>query len=311
MWFIFALITTLCWGAADVFYKSGADENDSCSHLKTSVVVGLIMGAHAIFTLIAKHVSYNPINMLIYLPVSAMYILSMTVGYFGLRYLELSISSPIQNSSGVVAGIMSFLFLKQAIDGISLTGIIFIVIGVIWLGVIEKQIQSDDSISNDKKYRIGFAAFFMPIIYCIIDALGTFLDGYYLDDFSSTPLADVTKSNFEDVANISYELTFLLAAIILIAYIKFIKKDKVFSGLKTPPRFAAAAFETLGQATYVYALSGGKAAVAAPMIGSYCIFSIIFSAVFLKERLKLNQYITISLVCIGIILLGIAEGLAG
>lgn len=311
MWFIFALITTLCWGAADLFYKGGADENDSYSHLKTSVAVGLIMGAHAIFTLITKNIAYNPINILVYFPVSAMYILSMTVGYFGLRYLELSISSPIQNSSGVVAGIMSLIFLKQAIDKISLVGIAFIFVGVIWLGVIEKQLQSDDSLDNDKKYRIGFAAFFMPIIYCIIDALGTFLDGYYLDDFSTSPLIGITPNNFEDVANISYELTFLICALLLIVYIKLIKKKPVFKELKTAPRFAAAAFETLGQATYVYALSGGKAAVAAPMIGSYCIFSVIFSAIFLKERLKLNQYITIGLVCFGILLLGVAEGIAG
>lgn len=310
MWFIFALITTLCWGAADLFYKSGADENDSCSHLKTSVMVGLVMGAHAIFTLISKHISYNPVNILVYFPVSAMYILSMTVGYFGLRYLELSISSPIQNSSGVVAGLMSLIILKQPIDRISFVGIVFIFVGVIWLGFIEKQIQSDVNLSDDKKYRIGFAAFFMPIIYCVIDSLGTFLDGYYLDDFASSPLKSITESNFEDVANISYELTFLICAVLLILYIKFVKKDSVFKGMKTPPRFAAAAFETFGQATYVYALSGGKAAVAAPMIGSYCIFSIIFSAIFLKERLNFKQYLTVGLVCFGIILLGVAEGLA-
>ena len=47
MWFVFALITTLAWGAADLFYKKGADEQDKYSHLKTAMMVGIVMGIHA------------------------------------------------------------------------------------------------------------------------------------------------------------------------------------------------------------------------------------------------------------------------
>ena len=43
MWFIFALITLFAWGGADLFYKKGADEDDKYSHLKTSMMVGLVM----------------------------------------------------------------------------------------------------------------------------------------------------------------------------------------------------------------------------------------------------------------------------
>jgi drug/metabolite transporter (DMT)-like permease len=99
MWFVFALITTLAWGVADLFYKKGAKEEDRYSHLKTAMMVGLVMGIHAICMLIFTDMNYDFRNILIYLPVSLMYILSMTVGYFGIRYLELSISSPIQTTS--------------------------------------------------------------------------------------------------------------------------------------------------------------------------------------------------------------------
>ena len=102
MWFTFALITMLAWGAADLFYKKGAVEHDKYSHLKTTMIVGLVMGLHAAFMLLFGDMNYDFSNILIYLPVSIMYILSMTVGYFGLKYLELSVSSPIQNSSGAV-----------------------------------------------------------------------------------------------------------------------------------------------------------------------------------------------------------------
>ena len=60
MWFVFALITTLSWGAADLFYKKGADEDDRYSHLKTAMMVGLVMGLHAILTLIFGDINYDP-----------------------------------------------------------------------------------------------------------------------------------------------------------------------------------------------------------------------------------------------------------
>ncbi len=94
MWFVFALLTMLMWGTADLFYKKGNNDTEHYSHLKTSIMVGLIMGLHAVLTLFFSGIDYDFRNLYIYLPVSAMYILSMTVGYFGLKYLELSISSP-------------------------------------------------------------------------------------------------------------------------------------------------------------------------------------------------------------------------
>jgi hypothetical protein len=44
-----------------------------------------------------------------YLPASVMYILSMTLGYVGLRYIELSISSPICNASGALVAITALI----------------------------------------------------------------------------------------------------------------------------------------------------------------------------------------------------------
>jgi len=309
MWFIFALITTLAWGAADLFYKKGADENDKYSHLKTAMMVGIVMGIHAIFMLLFTDMNYDFSNILVYLPVSLMYILSMTVGYFGLRYLELSICSPIQNSSGALTCLLCLIFLHQTMDIISAVAVICICVGVFLLGVFEKAKQDEYEELNNKKYKIGFVAFLMPVIYCIIDALGTFFDAYYLDDISTTPLRNVTEATFENVANTSYELTFLICAIIIFVFIKFIKKENII-WRNQKSRTVAALFETLGQFTYVYAMSG-MAVVAAPMIASYSIISIAFSRMFLKEKLNRKQYMVVWLVIFGIALLGVVEGIGG
>ncbi len=309
MWFIFALLTMLAWGTADLFYKKGADDEERYSHLKSSIMVGLVMGGHAIGMLLFTDIHYDFRNLLIYLPVSAMYILSMTVGYFGLRYLDLSISSPIQNSSGIVVTALCFFVLGQRIEGIpTWVGTILIAGGVLALGFLEKHDEDIRISEGERKYRIGFVAFFMPIFYCIIDALGTFLDAYYLDDFTKTPLVGVTEATFEDVANISYELTFLAVAILLFVYVWVIRREKIVPKLQGA-RLGAAVFETAGQFVYVRAMSG-NGMIAAPMIAAYSIVSILLSRIFLKEKLPIKQYIAVGVIILGIIILGVVEGMA-
>ncbi len=307
MWLLFAFMTFVAWGTADLFYKKSNNESEKYSHLKTSVMVGLIMGLCAAGTIIIKKIDYDPKNLLIYLPVSAMYILSMTVGYFGLRYLELSVSSPIQNASGAVSCIMLMIFLHEIPDKFSLIAVFLITLGVILLGIAEARGNEKLPESENGKYRKSLTAFMMPIAYCIIDSLGTFFDGRYLDDISSTPLVNVTGDNLEDVANISYELTFFAVAVILFIYIRIIKKEK-FALTRQGSRIAAASFETAGQFAYVYALSG-NAVVAAPVVASYCICSALLARLFLKEKLTAKQYTAVALVISGIIILGIIEGI--
>ena len=71
------------------------------------------MGIHATIYMIVKRIDFNIIEIIKYLPVSLLYIISMVIGYKGLKYLELSIASPIQNCSGVITAIYFYYFLKK------------------------------------------------------------------------------------------------------------------------------------------------------------------------------------------------------
>lgn len=107
MWFWFAVIALLCWSGSDLFSKIGCqDADDKYSHLKMVMAVGVVMGLHAAYEIFAGGVEISWSVIITYLPVSALYIVSMAVGYLGLRYIELSISSPICNSSGAIVAIL-------------------------------------------------------------------------------------------------------------------------------------------------------------------------------------------------------------
>lgn len=306
MWLLYALATFFAWGIADLFYKRGNGIEEKYTHLKTAAAVGLVMGCSAGITLLRGNIGYDARNLLIYLPVSSMYILSMAVGYFGLRYLELSVSSPVQNASGAVTCLLLMLFLHEVPDAPSLAAVFLITVGVVLLGYFEKGGEELPGETGEQKYRRGFKAVSIPVLYCVIDSLGTFFDGWYLDDIATTPLLGVTEDTFEDVANVSYEITFFLAALIILFYLYVLKKEKL-SLPAEKSRFAAALFETAGQLSYVYALSG-NAVVAAPLIASYCVCSAVLARIVLKEKLNRKQYAAVLAVILGILLIAVDEG---
>jgi drug/metabolite transporter (DMT)-like permease len=304
-WLFFSIATALLWGTAELFYKKGALPNEKYSHLKISVWVGVVMGAHAIYTLLTKDIGYNPVNLLIYLPVSLLYILSMTFSYFGMRFLEESISDPIENTSGALCSLLCVLLLKEELSPLCVVAIIIIVIGVLGVGFLENSGETQRKKNLGKKLAI--VAFCMPFVYATLDAFGSFVDIFYLDDFATTPLIGVTEETIEDVANTSYELTFALFGLILFIFMKA-KKVKFGPVPQHKDKILAAVFETAGQFTYVYALSG-NGAIAAPIISSVCIVSLLLSRIFLKEKLTWKTYAFIAVVIIGILLLAVAEEL--
>ena len=306
MWFVYTLATTLLWGLAELFYKKGAVEREKYSHLKICVMVGLVMGIHAVFTLLTEDFSYNLNYLLTYLPVSACYILSMAFSFFGMRFIEESISDPIENTSGAMCSLMCVLFLGDRLDAMVWVAIGIIAVGVVGIGFLEN--------SGDLKRRqhlgkkLAIIAFCMPFLYAFIDAFGCVLDIYFLEMETSPLLAiGATEDTIELIANTSYELTFALVGLIMFIFMKVM--GVAFGGLiEQKDKALAAVCETAGQLTYVYAMASGNGAIAAPIISAVCVVSLILSRIFLKEKLTKKQYAFIAIIIIGILMLAVIEG---
>mgnify|MGYP000395550710 FL=1 len=302
MWFWFSLAALLCWSGSDLFSKIGCqDEKDKYSHLKMVSAVGIVMGLHALYQIIFGGVEISLSIILTYLPVSLLYISSMALGYLGLRYIELSISSPICNSSGAVVAVLTIatVGLSADVPPAALIAVALVCIGVISLGITEanedEELRRARQDESNRHYAKSWIAIVIPVIYCLLDALGTFADNRVLEILD------------EDSANAAYELTFLAVGLVCAVYVLLVKKQKL-TAKQELPKYVGALCETVGQFFYIYAIADTEhVAFAAPIISSYCVASVIWGRLFLKEKLSRKHYLSIAVVVLGIVIMGILD----
>ena len=301
MWFWLSLITLICWSGSDLFSKIGCrDASDKNSHFKMVMAVGLVMGLHAMYEIFVGGTEISLQIILTYLPVSLLYILSMAMGYLGLRYIELSISSPICNSSGALVAVMTlFMVGFSEYSPLALGAVALVCVGAIGLGVVDfledDELRAQRQEASNYKYSKSFLALALPVAYCILDAAGTFADNRVLETLN------------EDSANVAYELTFLFVGILCFIYVVLIKKDKLIPKMEAP-KYIGAICETAGQFAYIYAIADTEhLAMSAPIISSYCAASVLWSRIFLKEKLSKKHYLMIVLVVIGIAIMGFLD----
>ena len=301
MWFWLSLATLICWSGSDLFSKIGCrDAKDQNSHLKMVMAVGLVMGLHALYEIFIGGTEISLQIILTYLPVSLLYIGSMVMGYVGLRYIELSVSSPICNSSGALVAVITFCMFGFAdYSPLAIGAVALVCVGAIGLGVVDYLEDDELRLERQKQsnyvYAKSFVALALPVAYCILDAIGTFADNRVLEILN------------EDSANVAYELTFLLVGILCFVYVVLIKKDKLVPKMEAP-KYIGAVCETAGQFAYIYAIADTEhLAMSAPIISSYCAASVLWSRIFLKEKLSKKHYLMIVLVIIGIAVMGLLD----
>lgn len=321
--FFFSVIALLCWSGSDLFSKMGTVQDDKNSHWRIVFAVGACMGIHLVITLIAGafiddpetlpkfvasllYTDFKIMDFVYYLPIAFIYIAAMAFGYLGLRYIELSISSPICNSSGSLALVICAIIgaivggdYVVEMDGGSIAGVVLVAVGIIGLGIAE-YLENDEAraLRQDKssfKYTKSFIAILIPIIYLFMDALGTVGD-QLLAVGGWVEISDYA-------ANSAFELTFVLFALFAFIWIKLVKKDKLFNK-KSKYTFIGGACETIGQAFYMAVMFSDFDA-GMVIISAYCALSVLWSRIFLKEKLSWLQYVTIGVTFVGIVLLGI------
>ena len=306
MWLVLTLVSMFAWGCADVFYKIGMSDDDPDNWLKIAVVLGLMMGLLVpLLSPFSDSGASIPVlmkNNMLFMIVPVAYAVAMTFSNIGLKYLELSIFSPVMNASGAFPVVFLILYyiatgrassLQEEVSFIDAAGAVMIIVSVIILAVIEQKLSGQE-LHKGAKYLL------YPLMFCIVDTIETVVCAIILDD-GGVGEADLV---------ILYGAVFLATGLICWVYL-FMKTGKIYNPFARHevPKWLAAVCEDIAYVAYVFAIAR-KPLFVAPIIASFCIVSVILSRIFLHERIGTARGRCVVAVIIGIIMLGISEGLS-
>ena len=306
MWFVLTLVSLFAWGFTDLFYKIGMSDDDNDNWLKIAVVLGLVSGLLgpilAPFSESGSSLTELIINNKLFMIVPVIYAISMIFSNIGLKYLELSIFSPVMNSSGALPVVFLVIYyiaagrassLQEEVSLIDVTASVLIIGGVIILAVIEQKLSGQE-LHKGAKYLL------YPLMFCVVDTADTVISAIILED-GGFGEADLTRL---------YSLALFVAGLICWAYI-FRKTGKIYNPFKRNeiPKWLSGTCEDIGYLAYIFAIAR-KPLFVAPVIASYCIVSVILSRIFLHEHIGTARRRCVAAVIIGIVMLGISEGLS-
>ena len=315
-WLLITLLATVSWGFTDLFSKMSVDDNDKDFYIKLTIWTGLATGVLFILILPFSESKMPVVELatkyVVFIPTTLLYILSIILGFVGLRYLELSVFSPIQNASGGMAMLMILAYylysgrisdVSEAISPMDGLGVSLITAGILAIAVVQQHLSKrEKEIKHEnKKYRYGALALLFPLSFCLMDAVGMAIDNFVLNGTE-----DIDGIGAIDYL-ILYNFAFFTVAAILWVYLLIVRKKPYNPFTKSEIIKAAAGIgELMGNVCYIFAMALNPL-FSAPIISSYCVVSVVLSRTVLKERLQLSQYICIGMVVAGIVVMAASE----
>lgn len=313
---ISAVLCMTVWGLTDIFDKKGSLREDPLSCYKFMVWQGIVSGILVVaLSPLSESGILQPSQLgknAVYILISMAYPISVMFGLNGMRYLDASVASPLENIDGVIAPVFMLIYFLatgsvESIGSIlsrgNLIGIGLVIVGVVLIGNAEQRISDQDNtvLADGKKKRIGAKALIFPLAYSIFDAAFTVSGGIILYQDGSIAMGEIDYT-------ILYNLAFTVCGIFSFVYI-FAKTKKTYNPFRKTevPKLLSGIMDPLGGVFYTYALAANPV-VFTPITSSYCIVTILASHVLLKEKLQKKQYIYLAILVAGIVVLAISSG---
>ena len=320
-WFLLVMGCIVLWSVTDILYKATSPQNDSLSHYKTFIWVGIVMAiAGGIMCTwsdtIVDSIKKVKDDLLYLIPLGLVYGAALLFGLLGKKHLPASIISALENTGGALVAIIIYYYYlltgyilpSYEFGVIDIIAILSIIVGVILIGREEQALfKSEVHLEEDKKkHRLGALALFFPIVYTLIDV-------FSLAEIGGTSGNSGIVAPGEEVFIPSIDFfifecaAIALTSIFIWLYMAIIKKN-VYNPFNPDEfvRCSAATGETFGTMTFIFAASLNPV-LTAPIVSFHCILTIILARIFLKEKLTKKQYISLGFVIFGIILIGIAD----
>ena len=313
-WLILTLSCIILWGFTDILLKKSLDYYDPLSQYKTFIWIGLVAIPASVIMAICSDTLPDSIRIVAHnpyiIPVNIFYVVALFFGLLGAKHLDASVVSPLENIDGAItATILYFFFLltdrsdiTDSVSGVDIVGAVAITVGIVLLGIQEQRLSAQEmNLDEDKKkHRLGALALFFPIVYNLADAVSMVATGIMVSGETELSIPDIDYVFFESFA-------FAVFALFVWLYL-LIAKKYVYNPFKKTELYCcgAATCETLGTISFTFAVAISPI-LTAPITSSYCLVTIIFARIFLKERLTRKQYLSLAFLVAGIALLGVSE----
>ena len=311
-WLVLTLLSLIAWALVDVLSKYVSTENDPDAHLELIIIVGLFL-LPTLFSSLGESESGLSILQIVWkyktwIVVPLCYILDLWGSFFPLKYLEISIVSPVVNTAGVISVIvlLCYYFATGSIDSINdvlsnrtIIGMIIITVGLVALGYVQEKQAGKELAERPKNkwYRYGAIALIIPILAAFFEGMEGILAGIVLDPERGFGVG-------ENDYWILYSVVCIVSAVVIWIYL-FIKNKKPYNpfSLKEWPKYVLAILEVVAESWWLSAMAD-EPLIVAFLSCTYCVFTVIFSRILLKEKMTRPQYICVALVIIGIIIVG-------
>ena len=311
-WFLFSLACIVLWGISDVLFKAATDYEDPLSHYKSFVWIGIIMAmAGGVMSAWSETLSgsIQVVKENLYLiPLTIVYALTLFFGLLGIKYLDISVVTLMENIDGAMAAIILVIYFlltgtwdaANSLNALDIVATVVIVIGVIMLGFQEQKLHREavEHGPDKKKPRLGAVALLFPMLYNLADAASLAAIGITVSGESGAYMPNNDFFIFECAG-------FALVSVFVWLYMLLVKKHFYNPFQESEMvRCGAATGETFGTMTFIFAAAQNPV-LTPPITSAYCLVTVLLARLFLKERLSKKRYITLGLLAVGILLLSI------
>ena len=319
LWITLTVISVVLWGLADMISKMGTDPNDPYSHIRFVLCTGVAMLVFLPFFRLFSESGSSLIRLLrdypAFLLITLAYVVSLLFSFFSFRHMEASASAPLCNTSAAMVILMLLGFyavsgrgrnIGELLTPLNITASLLVCGGVVAIGMVrsaEEKAQPSKMESLIRKVRYyGAGVILFPLLSAFFDALESVGDSLMVDEEAGAGIGSIDYMRL-------WVLTYVLVCIPLWIYLS-VKEKKPYQPFsrRDTLKLASGFTEVAAYTLYILALDREPFFVSF-LSSTYCVFSILFSRVFLKEKLSRGQYFCITVIIAGLALFGIAEGL--
>ncbi len=281
-WLLFALLSALFFGVAQVFIKKGFT---SLSPLWNIIFEALIVLLLFVPVGLITGVSF-PIS-LATLGAICLITFLYSFFYYAIEKGQISLSGTVFATYPVFTIFFAYFFLREEISLLQWSMIVAILLGIVLLSY-TKGTRID--VKNKKN-----------MIWLSWALLGSATTGFG-DFFAKVTLSDVSIGTYIFLFPFAYILSTLF-------FWALDKKGRKLPKKLTPPLLKNTGIGVLllclGILSLTYALSTGSASIVSVVSSSYIALSAVLAYIFLKEKLTPRQIIGIIFVCVGVVAIGL------